>query len=150
MPKFRTTNREMTEKAVCYRISYSDLQHLFYYENAKAYTAGVYGWNSDFFQLEDSNTYISTGYRPCGYDISDRWIIKALDNWADNVIRNCKNYDALKDELNKGIRLLKNYLLCDFSIHHQKSWNKEEKSSFKETQKDILRQISELTGYSAE
>ena len=46
------------------RVGYCDLQYLLRYENPFAYSAGVYGWSCDYYDV--GGVCISTGYRPIG------------------------------------------------------------------------------------
>lgn len=65
-----------------YKIGYCYAQNLLNYENAFGYTHGVYGWNADFYAIND--IVISTGYRPVGiptnYDIVQRYDEMAFEN----------------------------------------------------------------------
>lgn len=45
-------------------VSYCDLQYLLHYENPFAYSAGVYGWSCDYYDI--GGVCISTGYKPIG------------------------------------------------------------------------------------
>lgn len=45
-------------------VGYCDLQYLLRYEKPFAYSAGVYGWNCDYYDI--GGVCISTGYRPIG------------------------------------------------------------------------------------
>ena len=45
-------------------IGYCDAQYLLYYKNPFAYSAGVYGWACDYYEI--GNKCISTGYAPIG------------------------------------------------------------------------------------
>lgn len=47
-------------------VGYADLQNLLAYEDARFYTAGVYGWNANLFEVPGTNRIIVTGYRPFG------------------------------------------------------------------------------------
>lgn len=47
-------------------VGYCDLQNLLAYEDARFYTAGVYGWNANLFEVPGTNRIIVTGYRPFG------------------------------------------------------------------------------------
>lgn len=47
-------------------VGYCDLQYLLTYEDARYYTAGVYGWNANLFEVPNTNRIIVTGYRPFG------------------------------------------------------------------------------------
>lgn len=73
--KFKTTkNAVMNGYARVYRCGYCDLQDLLPRGGAVAYTSGVYGWNTDIYDLgalADSvyDVAICTGYRPFGREI---------------------------------------------------------------------------------
>ena len=152
MPKFKTTNREMTTESVCYSIAYADLQNVLTFHNAIAYTSGVYGWNSDIYLLR-GNTYISTGYRPCGYSLKDYWIVIALDRKASELrsYTSGLKYDEMKDEIEKLFKLFCKIVSLDFHLNHQRgTWNKEEKEEFKKEYDALLKTVEETTGYSKE
>lgn len=152
MPKFRTTNREMMNESVCYAVGYGDLQNLFAYKNAVAYTAGTYGWNSDIYLLR-GNTYVSTGYRPCGYSLKDYWIVRALDRKASELrsYTSGLKYDEVKDEIEKLFKLFCKIVSLDFHLYHQRgTWNKEEKEEFRKEYDALLKTVEETTGYSKE
>ena len=63
--KFKTTNKAVNE-GYCKvkRLGYCAAQYLLSFESPVAYTAGVYGWNSDIYDF--GSLAISTGYRPTG------------------------------------------------------------------------------------
>ena len=48
-------------------IGYCEMQALLSYETPFAYSAGVYGWNCDYYDID--GVCISTGYRPIGRHI---------------------------------------------------------------------------------
>lgn len=152
MPKFKTTNREMTTESVCYSIAYADLQNVLAFHNAIAYTSGVYGWNSDIYLLQ-GNTYISTGYRPCGYKLKDYWVVRALDRKASEL-RSYKSglkYDEVKPEIEKLFNLFCTIVSLDFHLNHQRGiWNKEEKEDFKKDYDATLKTVENVTGYTRE
>ena len=64
--KVKVTKRQILDN-YCYVISvgYCDLCHLLQFKNANYYTCGVYGWNSDIYDL-GNGVALSTGYRPIG------------------------------------------------------------------------------------
>lgn len=151
MPKFKTTNREMTTESVCYSIAYADLQNVLAFHDAIAYTSGVYGWNSDIYLLR-GNTYISTGYRPCGYSLKDYWIIRALDRKASELrsYTSGLKYDEVKDEIEKLFKLFCKIVGYDFRLNHQRgTWNKEEKEEFRKEYDALLKTVEETTGYNS-
>lgn len=73
--KYKTTKTAVMNGYVrVYRAGYAELQHLLEKADAVAYTAGVYGWNADIFDLgllanSWNDVAICTGYRPFGRDI---------------------------------------------------------------------------------
>lgn len=152
MLKFKTTNREMTTESVCYAIGYADLQNVLAFHDAVAYTSGVYGWNSDIYLLQ-GNTYISTGYRPCGYSLKDSWIIRALDRKASELrsYTSGLKYDEVKNEIEKLFRLFCKIVSLDFHLNYQRgTWNKEEKEEFRKEYDTLLKTVEETTGYNKE
>lgn len=49
-------------------IGYCDLQNLLDYISPFAYSAGIYGWSCDYYEI--GNVCISTGYQPIGQSIN--------------------------------------------------------------------------------
>lgn len=74
MYKLRTTARDLRAHAwAIVSIGYCDIQNIERYLEPRAYTCGVYGWNSDIYQMPGGyNVLISTGYRPTHYAHNDR------------------------------------------------------------------------------
>ena len=103
--KFKTTKRAVKEGYHrILSVGYCALQSLLSHESPVAYTAGVYGWNADVYEIFP-NTAIVTGYRPCAckrmkddYDVVKEYEEKArsLDPYT-NGIRAAKR--ALIEEL---------------------------------------------------
>lgn len=75
--------KEMYGKVI--RIAYCNLQTLLRYEEPKYYTAGVYGWNADIYQV-DSDVAIVTGYRPFGNVKVDYKIQREFEEKAMKII----------------------------------------------------------------
>lgn len=81
--KAKVTNKMLKEEcAVC--IGYCQAWYLLYYENPKYYTCGVYGWNSDVYDIE--GTLISTGYRPAGTMRIDSDLLDTYNNMAQDIV----------------------------------------------------------------
>lgn len=60
--KYKTTRKAIVNGSVNVKCAgYCDLSHLLHYHEAVAYTAGVYGWNFDAFEVYGLT--ICTGYR---------------------------------------------------------------------------------------
>ena len=149
--KFRTTNRKLTTESVCYRVGYGDILHLMKFHDAVAYTAGTYGWNSDIFHIY-GNTYISTGYRPCGYDFHDKWVIHALDRKARDIISDTSvKYYECEEKIEKLIDIFKSFISRDFHLFHCRGfYDKEERKTELKAYEATLKSIETLTGYNAE
>ena len=104
--KLKTTNKQI--RANFYKvlsISYCDAQYLLGFRKPFAYTCGVYGWNSDFYEI--GNFCISTGYRPIGEKI-DYILLQELEKQARNI---CLDYKLNNETKKKYINELINKLL---------------------------------------
>lgn len=96
--KVQTTKKAVKNnyrKIVC--VGYCDLQTLLTLEEPFAYTAGVYGWNANIYDL--NGIALVTGYRPFG-DISPSWeLIEKYEQKAKQVIDSIYNYEERKEAL---------------------------------------------------
>lgn len=105
---------KITKKAImsAYRnvikVGYCDMQDALKWREPNFYTAGVYGWNSDVYVI-DNDSVIVTGYRPFGNMELPREVIETLNKCAKSITRYL-NYDLAKiylknnlDELVSGI-----------------------------------------------
>lgn len=59
--KLRATRKEMSQYHRIVQIGYCDAQYLLKYRSPFAYSAGVYGWNGDYYDVD--GVLIATGYR---------------------------------------------------------------------------------------
>ncbi len=95
--KLRASKKELREGY--YRIisiGYCDAQRLLNYEKAFAYSAGVYGWACDYYDID--GVLISTGYSPLSN--------KNVKKYDYNILR---EYEATAGTLGrKGRRVLLN------------------------------------------
>jgi hypothetical protein len=102
MGKIKTTRREIKENFKCYGFGYCALQNILYFENARFYTCGVYGWNFDAFVIEHNGQEIclTTGYRGMIYNDMQNITydtVKEFDNKAEKIIcNNTLSYDNKK------------------------------------------------------
>lgn len=93
---------QVTKKAVLkgysliIRIGYHGLQNLLWYEERRAYTAGVNGWNADIYEFD--GTAIVTGYRPFGDTVS-RELIQRYETAAKDVHDGGLTYEEKKEQL---------------------------------------------------
>lgn len=81
-------------------VGYCALQYLLYFKNRSFYTAGVYGWNADIYQV-NWDTVIITGYRPFGNIQPDYDLIGKYENKAKRIINTELSTDKAKKEVNK-------------------------------------------------
>jgi len=81
-------------------IGYCDAQYLLHYKNPFAYSAGVYGWACDYYEI--GTKCISTGYGPIGknldYKLLGEYEKKAQDIVCDNTM-DYKTKEQKVDEL---------------------------------------------------
>ena len=66
MTKYRTTDKEQRENnVIVLGFGYCEIQNITRFLNPNAYTAGVFGWRADFYEMDGYT--ISTGYSPLNY-----------------------------------------------------------------------------------
>ena len=99
--KLKVTKKAMRGEEM-YRVGYCDLQHLLRDQQAFAYSAGVYGWACDYYQV--GNIYISTGYSPIG-KVIDSELVRKYDKMARAITG--KSYEQ---ERAKRYKLLERFL----------------------------------------
>lgn len=85
--KLKTTYKAIREEygQKILSVGYCDLQYLLCYETPFAYSAGVYGWNCDYYDV--GGVCISTGYRPIGKHVPHeltRRFEKQAEEWTMN------------------------------------------------------------------
>lgn len=108
--KLKTTNKQIRANFnTVVSIGYCDAQYLLSYKRPFAYSSGTYGWNCDFYEI--NNVCISTGYRTIGEKL-DYAILCDLEKKARFI---CLDYnldtetkkielDLLLDELINSIK----------------------------------------------
>ena len=145
--KFRTSERELKAESIVYAVGYCDLQNLFNYKTPVAYTTGQIGWKSDIYFLS-GNTYISTGYQPCGYNLHDDWIVSAFNRKADTLYYEAK-YEEREKKIEELFKLFCKVVHADYMAFHSstKIWTKEDKARFKEEYEKLIKEVEKLTGY---
>lgn len=113
--KVKVKEKELKENYnMIWSVGYCDIQHIEKALNPQYYTAGVYGWNADHYEIiiNKKNIYkrvlISTGYRPLNNknvkDVSHEKI-KKLDEKARKIFgtsgdfqQNCKKVNKLLEK----------------------------------------------------
>lgn len=83
-------------------VSYCSLQKLLVLEKPVAYTAGVYGWNADIYDLD--GIALATGYRPFGNIKPSLELTRKYEQEATEVIYTIQNYEVQKKALKALIR----------------------------------------------
>lgn len=101
--KFKTTRKEMLNGSpYIIKIPYCQLQELLYHEPAIAYSAGSYGWNFDVYLTHRPNTYLVTGYRPCGKIEPSYELLQQYEKLAKNLDFKDRN-ELLKKFVNEVV-----------------------------------------------
>ena len=98
--KVKTTNKAVNA-GYCKvkRLGYCAAQYLLAFESPVAYTAGVYGWNSDIYDF--GSLAISTGCRPTG-DSVDYETVSRYEKQAEKINNDySKTYEERKQETKK-------------------------------------------------
>ena len=105
--KPRVTQKSVKESyANVISVGYCNLYYLLRRENPRAYTAGIYGWNADIYEL--GGTAIVTGYRPFG-DPVPRELVEKYEKKAKVIsekYRQKKFYTGLFEEEKEKIHAL--------------------------------------------
>lgn len=98
--KLKATKREIKNSySKLIRIGYCDLQYLLYFKTPFAYSAGLYGWSCDYYEISN-NTCISTGYSPVGNIDPDYDLIRNYNETAQNIIYSDLNMDQKREQVN--------------------------------------------------
>ena len=118
--KLKTTKKQIKEQSYfekpyhtnkLYALGYCELQRLFCYLSPFAYSAGVYGWSCDYYQINNevgSSIIFSTGYSPIGkqldYDLVKSYEKKAqLIHGRDEMMKLVKQFVNEVTKYNKGV-----------------------------------------------
>lgn len=98
--KLKATKREIKNSySKLISVGYCDLQHLLYFKSPFAYSAGVYGWSCDYYEIKN-NTCISTGYSPVGDIEPDYELILEYNNNAQNIIYSDLTMEQKREQVN--------------------------------------------------
>lgn len=80
--KARVTNKMLRENQAI-KVGYCAMTYLLRYEEPVYYTSGVYGWNSDVYNID--GIIVSTGYRPAGTRRIDYKTIEVYEGMARDI-----------------------------------------------------------------
>ena len=104
--KFQTTNKQIKDNySTILKIGYCELQALLSYESPIAYNAGVYGWNCDFYKV--NNVIVCEGYRPIGQSVKFD-LIRETELKAEKIKYN--NLLTYEEKRNEMTELLNNFI----------------------------------------
>ena len=98
--KLQTTKKQIRENFYnILSIGYCSADSLLQHVRPFAYSAGVYGWSCDYYDID--GVCISTGYSPIGTD-TDYNLLKEFENAAQKINSNYElNYTERKEATNK-------------------------------------------------
>jgi hypothetical protein len=103
--KLKTTKTQIKNNFVnILSIGYCDIQYLTRFKNPFAYSSGVYGWQCDYYEI--NNVCLSTGYAPIGQKV-DYNVLRKYELKAQKILT---NYDLDYKTQQKRV----NKLLFDF------------------------------------
>jgi hypothetical protein len=94
--KYLTTKKQM-RPYTRWGFGYCSIQTLLRYQPPTAYSAGVYGWSCDYYEID--GTTISIGYDPIG-KTPDYKIVRKYEKKAEALLSNGKTYEANKKTTN--------------------------------------------------
>jgi hypothetical protein len=101
MHKIKTTQKAMRENYFIIGIGYCNAQYLLNVVKPIAYSAGVYGWQCDYYDVD--GVVISTGYNYINNQntVMDYDTIRKYDNKACKLLSQNKPYDVKKKQVRK-------------------------------------------------
>ena len=97
------------------KVGYCDLQDALKWREPNFFTAGIFGWNSDVYVIDD-DTVIVTGYRPFGNIGLPREVINTLNKCAASITHYLE-YDMAKIYLNNNLEELACGIEYDFDSY---------------------------------
>ena len=103
MKKEQLTRKQveaMSDKII--RIGYCEMQGLLRCKTRKGYTAGVYGWSADIFNID--GVVIVTGYRPFGNIQPDHELVKEYEKKAGEIIQYTYEYGKIEQKLDELLK----------------------------------------------
>lgn len=81
-------------------IGYCDAWYLLQGKDANYFTSGVYGWNSDIYEI-DYKTCIVTGYRPFGNIAGNKNDIRKFNEKAREIYASDLDYEKRLKKIDK-------------------------------------------------
>lgn len=111
MNKIKVTRRVMSENYRIISIGYCNAEYLLQYENPIAYSAGVYGWACDYYNIavpDVAEVVISTGYSPIApkRTKTDYKTIEEYNNKARDIIHGSGDFSGDWEAKKTAVRKL--------------------------------------------
>jgi hypothetical protein len=103
MEKLKTTKKQIERNYRIASIGYCEAQYLLKYKSPFAYSAGVYGWNADYYDV--GGVIIATGYRSLPNSKNtkcDYKTVRAFDERASKA-KTAQENEAILQEFIKAI-----------------------------------------------
>ena len=107
MRKIQAKKSDMRQNYRILSVGYCDMQYLLKFQNPVAYSAGVNGWDCDYYEIDD--VVICTGYNPIKSKniIDDYNLIREYEQKASQDITTAKTNELLHELIGKLKKTIK-------------------------------------------
>ena len=107
MRKIQAKKSDMRQNYRILSVGYCDMQYLLKFQNPVAYSAGVNGWDCDYYEIDD--VVICTGYNPIKSKniIDDYELIREYEQKASQDITTAKTNEILHELIGKLKKTIK-------------------------------------------
>ena len=107
MRKIQAKKSDMRQNYRILSVGYCDMQYLLKFQNPVAYSAGVNGWDCDYYEIDD--VVICTGYNPIKSKniIDDYKLIREYEQKASQDITTAKTNELLHELIGKLKKTIK-------------------------------------------
>ena len=107
MRKIQAKKSDMRQNYRILSVGYCDMQYLLKFQNPVAYSAGVNGWDCDYYEIDD--VVICTGYNPIKSKniIDDYELIREYEQKASQDITTAKTNELLHELIGKLKKTIK-------------------------------------------
>lgn len=100
--KLQTTKKQIRQGYnTILSVGYCELQSLLNYESPFAYSAGVYGWSCDYYNID--GVVICTGYSTIGERVNYD-LVKEYEAKAEKIRRDMYTHKDISKKLSKLVR----------------------------------------------
>ena len=107
MRKIQAKKSDMRQNYRILSVGYCDMQYLLKFQNPVAYSAGVNGWDCDYYEIDD--VVICTGYNTIKSKniIDDYELIREYEQKASQDITTAKTNELLHELIGKLKKTIK-------------------------------------------